>query len=213
MKIEKLKNNIWVPSTDAQIEIWRENGYPHMQEKCLNQFITWCRSQNKKFKTVIDIGAWCGTWSLSVEQFAKKIYCFEPHTVHYECLYRNTSMNEKIVSYNQAIGNNDDYISLSVEDATQNTRVLKEKGKIKISTLDSFKFKDVDLIKIDVEGLEMEVIKGGLETISNTQYLMIELNNNSKKYGSNNNEIETFLQKELGFRELIKTWPDIVYFK
>lgn len=41
---------------------------------------------------------------------------------------------------------------------------------------------------------------------------MIELNNNSKRYGSSNLEIEKYL-KGLGFKELIKTWPDIVYYK
>jgi hypothetical protein len=41
---------------------------------------------------------------------------------------------------------------------------------------------------------------------------MIELNNNSKKYGSSNIEIENHL-KDLGYKILIKTWPDIVYYK
>jgi hypothetical protein len=41
---------------------------------------------------------------------------------------------------------------------------------------------------------------------------MIELNNNSKRYGSSNIEIENYL-KNLGFKILIKTWPDIVWFK
>ena len=49
---------------------------------------------------------------------------------------------------------------------------------------------DVDMIKIDVEGYEMEVLKGATKTLESVQYLMIELNNNTKKYGSNNIEIE-----------------------
>ena len=50
-------------------------------------------------------------------------------------------------------------------------------------TVDSLKLDDVDLIKIDVEGYEMEVLKGATKSLRNTQYLMIELNNNTKKYG------------------------------
>lgn len=213
MKIEKLKNNIWVPSDDAQIEQWREQGYPHMQAKCLNQFLTWCKSQNKKFNGVIDIGAWCGTWTLAIQKLAKKIYCFEPNKTHFECLYKNTGGYQNVSVYNQAIGNEEGFIALSNEQATQNTRVLKEKGNTKISKLDSMQFSDIDLIKIDVEGLEMEVIKGGIDTISKAKYLMIELNNNSKKYGSSNLEIEKFIEKKLGFKILIKTWPDVIYFK
>ena len=62
--------------------------------------------------------------------------------------------------------------------------------------IDSFEFTDVDLIKIDVEGYEMEVLKGAKQTISTCKYLMIELNNNTKKYGSNNLEIENYLNND-----------------
>ena len=70
----------------------------------------------------------------------------------------------------------------------------------------------IDLLKIDVEGLEMEVLRGASKKLDKIEFIMIELNNNSKKYGSNNIEIEEHIQS-LGFKELIKTWPDIVYRK
>jgi hypothetical protein len=71
---------------------------------------------------------------------------------------------------------------------------------------------DVDLIKIDVEGYEMNVLKGAEQTLSTTNFLMIELNGNSKKYGSSNAKIEKYL-KEIGFKTLIKEWPDKVFIK
>jgi hypothetical protein len=83
MKIEKLANGLWVPSTDAQIEQWREKGYPHMQDTCLNQFINWCKIQNKKFNLIVDVGAWCGTWSMAMQEYAKNINCYEPNKIHY----------------------------------------------------------------------------------------------------------------------------------
>jgi hypothetical protein len=95
---------------------------------------------------------------------------------------------------------------------TQNTRVLLETGDTKINKLDSLDTEGVDMIKIDVEGLEMEVLKGASKKLDGIKYIMIELNNNSKKYGSSNIEIENHL-KDLGYKILIKTWPDIVYYK
>jgi hypothetical protein len=41
---------------------------------------------------------------------------------------------------------------------------------------------------------------------------MIELNNNAKKYGSSNLEIEKYLSKK-GFKIMIKVWPDVVWQK
>jgi hypothetical protein len=90
--------------------------------------------------------------------------------------------------------------------------VLLEKGETKINKLDSLDLQGVDFIKIDVEGLEMEVLKGAEKTLQNVEYLMIELNGNSEKYGSSKRDIKEHL-KSLGFKVLIKTWPDIVYYK
>ena len=68
------------------------------------------------------------------------------------------------------------------------------------------------MIKIDVEGLEMQVLEGGKKTLDNIEFVMIELNNNSKKYGSSNGLIQKHMQ-ELGYKELIKIWPDIIFKK
>jgi len=114
--------------------------------------------------------------------------------------------------YNQAVGNKDGFVKLTKESSTQNTRVLLEKGEIKINKLDSLELKGVDFIKIDVEGLEMEVLKGAGKTLEGVEYLMIELNGNSEKYGSSKKDIKEHL-RSLGFKVLFKIWPDIVYYK
>ncbi len=212
MKIEKLSQGIWVPSTDFQIEEWRVKGHPYMQDTCLNKFVEWCKIQHKKFNLIIDVGAWCGTWSLTMQKYAKNIYCYEPNKLHYECLSRNLSNHSHVRLYNQALGNDNGFVKLTEESATQNTRVLLEKGETKISKLDSLELKGVDFIKIDVEGLEMEVLKGAEKTLKDVKYLMIELNGNSEKYGSSKRDIKEHL-KSLGFKVLIKTWPDIIYYK
>lgn len=210
--IEQLSDGLWVPSTDAQIEQWRKKGYPHMQDKCLKQFVKWCEKNNKKFSLILDIGAWCGTWSMAMQKYADEIYCYEPNKIHFECLIKNLKTFQHIKLHNHAVGNRDGKIKLTSETATQNTRVLLEEGETVILKLDSMDIHNPDMLKIDVEGLEMEVLKGGNKLLENIEFVMIELNNNSKKYGSSNKLIQKHM-KNLGFKELIKTWPDIVYRK
>ena len=207
MKIEKV-NGFWVPSNDIHIEQWK-SGQPFTQNKCLLKFLDYCNSQSKKFKTVIDIGAWCGTWSKAIEPYAKRVIAFEPDITHFECLERNCTIN--CTPRKQAVGDSEKFVSLSDDNFTQAKRV-ENKGHIHMVALDDLDLKDVNLIKIDVEGYEMQVLKGAEKLIQTVDYIMIELNNNTKKYGSSNAEVERHLLTA-GFRELMSHWPDKVYYR
>ena len=207
MKIEKV-NDFWVPSNDVHIEQWK-SGAPFTQNKCLNKFIKYCESQTKKMKTVIDVGAWCGTWAKAIEPFAKKVIAFEPDKTHFECLQRNCTIN--CTPRMEAVGAQLQEVSLTEDNFTQAKRV-NEKGNIKMITLDHMAYEDVDMIKIDVEGYEMEVLKGATKTLESVKYLMIELNNNTKKYGSSNIVVEKFIG-DLGFKVLMEHWPDKVFYR
>jgi len=214
MKIEKI-NGFWVPSNDIHIEQWRQ-GQPFTQKNCLDKFLKYCNSQNKKFKTVLDIGAWCGTWSKAMEKYCNNIIAFEPDKVNFECLMKNCTINCN--ARREAVGAKTGTISLTKDNFTQAKRV-EENGSVPMHSIDYFNYKDVEMIKIDVEGYEMEVLKGAHKTItfndenqSNVQYIMIELNNNTKKYGSSNTEIEKHLLN-LRFKVLLTHWPDKVFYR
>ena len=205
MNIVKI-NGFFVPANDIHIEKWKANE-DFTQSKCLMKFIDYCKNQDKHFKTIIDVGAWCGTWTKAMETFATTVVAFEPDPVHFHCLEKNCTTN--CVPRNQAVGSSEGFIGLTDDDFTQAKRVAGD-GKIQMVTIDSLEYNDVDLIKIDVEGYEMEVLKGAEATLENCKYIMIELNNNSKKYGSSNRIIEKYIENK-GFRLLIDHWPDKVF--
>ena len=205
MTIEKV-NGFFVPANDVHINDWKA-GQPFTQNKCLQKFLDYCENKNKKFNHILDIGAWVGTWSVAMNKYCGRIVAFEPDPLHYECLIKNVP--DDVETHQLAVGQQQKMISLSKDNFTQSKRVIGE-GTIPMITVDSLKMDDVDVIKIDVEGYEMEVLKGALETLKTTKYLMIELNNNTKKYGSNNIDVENYL-KELGFKVLMNHWPDKVF--
>lgn len=201
-------NGFWVPANDVHFKDW-EKGKSFTQNKCLDKFILYCNNQNLQFNHILDIGAWVGTWTMAMNKFCGRIVAFEPDPLHYQCLVKNVP--EDVETHQLAVGNDDKMVSLSDDDFTQAKRVVGD-GNIPMVTVDGLGLTDIDMIKIDVEGYEMEVLKGAEKTLKNLKYLMIELNNNTKKYGSSNTDVEKYLRK-LGFRQLLKVWPDVVWHK
>jgi hypothetical protein len=55
---------------------------------------------------------------------------------------------------------------------------------IEVRTLDSYQFSDVDIIKIDVEGMEVPLLQGAEQTIRrNRPWILIEGNKSPGRYG------------------------------
>ena len=207
MQIEKV-NNFWVPSNDVHLADWKA-GKPFTQNKCLEKFINYCKDNELKFNHIIDVGAWVGTWSMAMNPYCGRVVAFEPDAVHYHCLVKNVS--DDIETHQLAVGNDTKMISLTNDNFTQAKRVAGD-GTIPMVTIDSLNLDDVDLIKIDVEGYEMEVLKGAKNTLKACKFVMIELNSNTGKYGSSNKECMELLHNN-GFQLLLEHWPDKVFYR
>ncbi len=135
--------------------------------------------------TFLDIGANAGIYSYHFKNKMKKIVAFEPVKEILVSLENLKSRNVEI--HNCALSNNNDYLEIhipvdkhgntisyiaSLEPRSENTI----KRKIEVKMLDDFNYQNVSLIKIDVEGHELEVLKGGYETINKYKpHLVIEI--------------------------------------
>ncbi len=103
-------NGIWVPADDTHIDHW-VSGAPFTQNKCLSGFMDYCKQGGITFDTAVDIGAWCGTWSMAIQNICKKVIAFEPDPTHYKCLTKN--VNKKIETHQLAVGSENKLIALS----------------------------------------------------------------------------------------------------
>ena len=85
-------------------------------------------------------------------------------------------------------------------------------GDIDIQKLDDQIIDHVDLLKIDVEGFETEVLKGGAETIKKwTPLIAIERHAfNYKLLGKQKKESHLYLQS-LGYQMMFKLTRDCIY--
>ena len=124
---------------------------------------------------VIDVGANIGSHTLYFAWMlnTSKVYSFEPQKGLFPILQKNCELNnilDKVVLYNCCVGEKEAYASLgnvAIYDASQTSFNMSDTPTdYKIMSLDSLKLDKVDFIKIDVEGHEIEVLRGAKETIA-----------------------------------------------
>lgn len=145
---------------------------------------------------VIDVGANIGSHTAAYLQACGRhgtVVAYEPNPEPFQCLSRNCS---RALCYEMAVGEIVGTGHLIQEFPNVGASFLGPAGhKVVITTLDvhtlgvlcSLLEKPVSFIKIDVEGCEPEVLKGGEELI--TKYrpvIMLEINNGALKRREHN---------------------------
>lgn len=159
----------WIPDQEKHIleyfEFAKENEYQSIHQK---ESIRFCSRR----RTAIDIGAHIGLWSKNLSKEFAKVHSFEPCHEFAELLSKNAPTVE---IHPFALGASEGLIALNIEqDNTGATHILRGKeGSIPLKTLDSFDIHDVDFIKIDVEGYELEVLKGAKELLARESPVII----------------------------------------
>jgi len=157
---------------------------------------------------VIEIGGHIGYFSLIFSDLVGsngRVFVFEPGSNNIPYIRRNTANNETIILIEEAVSDREGEVEFYEEDLTgQNNSLLSDyeifddnllnagvKGfqrKVKVistTTLDSFwaeqGFPNVDFIKVDVEGAEEQVLRGGVNLISSSKpNLMVEVTRNKE---------------------------------
>ena len=152
-------------------EIWDENVY-EVNDGHFN-----------KGGVVIDIGANIGSFSIYSAHKGATVYAVEPEPHNLEALKTNVSINNMqdvihILPY--GISN---YKGTAVINDMGGGSTIKDDGifgaEIEIMTLDNlfslYNIEEVDILKIDVEGAELEIINGAAkETLNKCKYITME---------------------------------------
>jgi|TARA_R100000149_G_scaffold65845_1_gene41725 FkbM family methyltransferase len=134
-----------------------------------------------KFKNVLDVGAAAGDWSAHVKKFnpEAKFTLIEPNKLHNERLnsigkthnvYLSDKVEERVFHVCQ-----DPFQQTGNGFYKEKSNVPFKKTIVKTTLLDTIVDETFDLIKLDVQGAEIEVIKGGMITITKAKWLQIEV--------------------------------------
>jgi FkbM family methyltransferase len=168
----------------------------------------------KESEIIFDIGANIGYYTIQFSKLCKKeVYAFEPMTYQFNVLIRNININniknvhvmKNIVS--EELGIKRIFFYGMDNTGSSSVEIKSEKYEdVKTITIDDFVEKNnieiIDLVKIDVEGHELHVLKGMKNILSKGKIknLFVEINNNTLSIaGTNANEICCFLA-EVGYK-------------
>lgn len=150
--------------------------------KFINKYI------NMDNKCILDIGANLGGWCVEIANNFKnnKIYAFEPQEKKYYQLCANIFINklDNVTAHRYALTDNpnidelifliDNYNNggsrLECEYKRAPTIIPHMTVNVPAKTLDKLNIEDIGFIKIDVEGHECSVLKGGIELIKKSSY-------------------------------------------
>jgi len=134
-----------------------------------------------KKERFLDIGSNVGIYSYYFRNKFKFINSFEPLEELSNGLKSLNLKNIKI--HNKAISNQKGKLTLHIPlllgnpssglASLEERNVLCEERLVEIETIDSFYFDDVSLIKIDVEGHELSVLQGSIETIKRCKPIIL----------------------------------------
>ena len=158
-------------------------------------------SKNEIF---IDIGAHIGKYSVMLAKKCKKVISIEPEKNNFEILKKNVTLNsfKNIILLNCACSDKKGYLKLYISE-TAGGHSLERKGKnyqlAEVSSVDEIlrkskiKFQEVGLMKIDVEGHELKVLKGSRKLLKKSKNLRIVFES-----WENADKVKRFL-REFGF--------------
>jgi FkbM family methyltransferase len=185
-------------------------GFDGTEKKSYEKLFSLCREGFD----IVDIGANIGYTSLVMSAITRtgSVAGFEPDANNYQQALDNLKRNTRpnVNFYNMGLGEHPAvaYLEERTPDCRGANRIaIDQKGiEIKLETLDQMfpqlNIKKIDLIKLDVEGYELKILKGARELLKRFKpVLFIELDeNNLSDQGDSAKDLILFLQ-QLGYTD------------
>lgn len=160
----------------------------------------------------VDVGANIGLYTvLSSAVIGAKTVCFEPVKTTFQKLLLNINVNNihhKVEACNMGLGDKTMNLKFSVNLDSMNHVIMPNEietdlfQEAQVDRMDNiFKTRIPLLLKIDVEGYELQVLKGAAKTLQNPELraIIVELNAGGWRFNVPDDMIHNYLS-EFGFR-------------
>jgi FkbM family methyltransferase len=191
----KCVQGVWLPDEETEIskflnaeQIDGVGVYQYAKLRAALAFV-------KNWRVAVDVGAHCGLWSMQLVKKFQVVHAFEPIERHRECLVKNAP---KAILWPVALGDKHSTVSLKKGiKSTGDTQIAADgEYESEIHALDSYLLTEVDFMKLDCEGYELFVLRGGEKLINECRPVMIveQKPGKGKFYGLGDTEAVKWLQ-------------------
>jgi len=187
-----------------QAESLIKTGYPHIQQE-LEAIVNIVKNLPEN-SVSIDVGANIGLVCVPIANTVKAkggvVYAFEVQKMLYNALCGTVALNDldNLHVSNYGVGDKKEKLKVPTPDYSQpldyggvslvNQNEIESFDEVEICTIDSLDLNRLDFIKVDVEGMEISVLQGGVKTIEKYRPLCwIEY------WKIDKNQIKDFFQK------------------
>ena len=150
------------------------------------EYSNWFYKKLSHVSCFVDIGANIGGYSVRacINNPYVDVYSFEPDPENYNILTTNLSLNKcnRAKTYDLALGDSNAILPLYQPDITHmgSLSLCREgilRGYVTVKPLDEvLNLESPCIVKIDVEGFELKVLKGMVNNLSKIKFLIIETN-------------------------------------
>ena len=186
---------------------------------------------------IIQVGAHIGGELQILKKLSNNILMFEPQKNIFEQLIKNIKNEKTIIAENIALGSSHGKLKMYKEHANGGQSsslmvpalhtvqypgiVFTDTEEVEVKTLDSYmedKQSNYNLMLLDVQGYELEVLKGAPNTLKSIDYILCEVNRAELyKDCPMVEQIDLYLS-QFGFKRSVTswegyTWGDALYIK
>lgn len=193
----------------------REWQWPDSDVKCRAVVFDWAKDLQvvyphcRGFRTVIQAGGNMGVWPWLLAKKFARVVTAEPEP---ECL---TYLRENVTEPNVEIhgvcfGAHRDRADIVYEPGNLGAQYIRYGGSIPVIPIDELDVKDCDLIYLDIEGAEVDALRGALGTIQASKpVIVVEDKGLSTRFGYPKGHVEKMLAP-LGYRVVARPHRDVV---
>jgi len=192
---ENKGNGIFILNSDSVYILPRNLSTCYINDGLFEKYlIQWCIDNYKSpDKIFLDVGAHTGTYAISMAKWFKEVYAFECQKMTFYSLCGSIALSNlrNVNAINFGLGSPEQVGEKTLKIISPdgggstvqsvNCPVMREE-KIQMRTLDSFHLANIGFIKIDIEGNELEMLKGSVEALRNSDYppILFESNGENK---------------------------------